>query len=95
MLRNTYELDKLKVFENFEKIPEGLNDEKIKESQQRKKEEDDGIYQAKLVPSVYQQRLKSQYTKDKDMLYKEAVNKLYNTLNELRQTKLLRVNKKY
>jgi len=93
MLRNSYELDKLKIFEEFEKIPEGLNNDRIKESQRKKKEEDDGIYQAKVVPSVYQQRLKSQYTKDKNMLYKEAVNKLYNTLDELRQTKLLRVYK--
>jgi len=48
-----------------------------------------------VVPSLYQQRLKSQYIKDENMLYNEAVEKLYNTLNELRQTKLLRVNKYY
>jgi len=95
MLRNTYELDKIKIFESFGKIPEGLNDDGIKEAQRKKEEEDDGIYQAKVVPSLYQQRLKSQYIKDENMLYNEAVEKLYNTLNELRQTKLLRVNKYY
>eukprot|EP00833_Pecoramyces_ruminatium_P011288 jgi/Orpsp1_1/1185320/evm.model.c7180000093244.1 len=90
MLRNTYELDKLKIFEKYEKIPEGLNDEIIKNTQKKNEEESDGIYQAKVVPSIYQQKMKNQYYKDKDTMYKEDVEKLFNTLNELRQTKLLR-----
>ncbi|ORX82345.1 hypothetical protein BCR32DRAFT_292732 [Anaeromyces robustus] len=90
MLRNTYEMDKLKIYENYDKIPDGLNDEIIQNARKKNEEEFDGIYQAKVVPSIYQQKMKSNYYKDKETLYNEEVEKLWNTLNELRQTKLLR-----